>query len=608
MTKFFVRSIVFLSLLVFTGMQLFAQQSKDTASFFLAKKKGVLGRIGRSISHDGKIVEPIKIVDRFIQYKGKTIRKIVLAPVGFNQDLNDTTEIKNTYSVHVANALHKNSTNNLIRRNLFFKEGDKVLPLLFSDNEHFLRDQPFLRDALIVVFNAVDSKDSVDVVVLTRDVFSLGGSGSLNSISRAKVEAKEENLNGTGNRLAIALLFDQKRTPKFGVGSEYINRNIKGSFISWTTGFTSFNNEIISGLHEEKRYYTSLEKPLVSRYSEWTASLGISYNSTDNAYNDSLYHSDFKYSYSNIDIWGGYNIGARNRKERDSEKRLRHFVAMRSFYNHFYSIPVKYIDNYNYNYADINGVLFSYSLYKQNFYQSNFIYGFGRNEDVPQGINATVTGGYTNKQGVERGYYGFDFDATHYSERGNFTSYTLRVGTFVNKKIFEDVDVLADISHFTGLKKIGSSWRNRNFLSASVTRQVKTKLNQPLFLESNFGLPYFRNGPVTASTRSTIKFESVFYNLRKIAGFRIAPFIFTDVSFLKPINAPVKKTNGFTALGGGIRTRNENLIFGTIELRGYYFPRVSVYGMRNWKIQVTTNLKFKYNSSFIRRPDFVITN
>ena len=608
MIKLFAKHFLFFTPLLFAVLHVNAQQTQDTAIFFLAKEKGILGRIGRSISHDGQIIEPKKIVNRFLKYKGKIIRKIVIDPVGFNQNLNDTNDIKNTFAVHVANALHKNSTSYLIHRNLFFREGDKVLPLLFSDNERYLRDQPFFQDALIAVFNVVNCKDSVDVVVLTRDVFSIGGGGSLGSLNRAKVEVKEENLAGTGNRLAIGLLYDKIRSPRFGIGAEYINRNIKGTFFNWTTGFTSFKNELISGRHEEESYYTKIERPLVSRYSQWTATLQFAYNTTDNAYKDSLYHSDFKYTYANADFWGGYNIGARNRKEKDSEKRLRHFIAMRTFYNHFYKVPVKYIDNYNYNYADINGLLFSYSLYKQNFYQSNFIYGFGRNEDVPEGINATITGGYTNKQGKRRSYFGFDFDASHYAKNGLFTSYTFRAGTFVNQKSFEDVDMLINVNHFTRLRKIGSFWRNRNFITTSLTRQVNSELNVPLFLRSDFGLPYFRNGSITGDARGTIKMESVFFNLKKIAGFRFAPFVFTDFSFLKPVKKQIDYINGYTAIGGGFRTRNENLIFGTIELKGYYFPRVSEDGMKNWKVEITTNLKFKYNSSFIRRPDFVLAN
>jgi hypothetical protein len=110
-----------------------------------------------------------------------------------------------------------------------------------------------------------------------------------------------------------------------------------------------------------------------------------------------------------------------------------------------------------------------------------------------------------------------------------------------------------------------------------------------------------------AEERTTLKLESVFFNTNKLLGFRFAPFVFTDFSFLRPLGASFSKTTGYSALGGGVRTRNENLVFGTLELRGYYFPRVEP-GFDNWKVEFSTNIRFKYNSNFIRRPDFVIFN
>ena len=98
------------------------------------------------------------------------------------------------------------------------------------------------------------------------------------------------------------------------------------------------------------------------------------------------------------------------------------------------------------------------------------------------------------------------------------------------------------------------------------------------------------------------------YNMKKLFGFRFAPFMFTDLCLLQPMNEPVKNTNGYTELGGGVRTRNENLVFGTIELRGFWFPRVVFEGSKNWKVELSTKLIFKYSSSFTGRPDFVVSN
>ena len=100
---------------------------------------------------------------------------------------------------------------------------------------------------------------------------------------------------------------------------------------------------------------------------------------------------------------------------------------------------------------------------------------------------------------------------------------------------------------------------------------------------------------------------SNFYNTNKILGFRLAPFAFGEFSLLKPVKLGFGKSDVFSAVGGGIRTRNENLVFGTIELKGYFFPRTNG-DMKPWKVELNSNIRFKYKSSFISRPDFIIAN
>lgn len=588
----------------------YAQADQKSDSAAVKKKRRLIAVLMKSISRNGDAINPIKTVNPFLKLKGKIIRSITIVPLGFDRNLHDTTYYRRNVPTRIANSLHKNSTVRLIRKNLFFREGEKILPLEIADNERFLREQEFLQDAIIVASDSPVKGDSVDLVVYAKDVFSIGGAASISSLRKGRLEIKEENLAGSGNRISGGMLFDKDRTPRIGYAVEYAARNLGGDFLNWAMGIKTFKNEINSGRLTETSFYTLVEKPLVSRYTEWTGAMELSYNHTSNNYlidSGDLYRSTYSYEYGRFDLWGGYNFGGKDRKDRDSDKRLRHFVGLRTFYNNFYSIPRIYRDSFDYKYADINGALVSYSLYKQNFYRTNFIYGFGRNEDVPEGLNATIIGGYTNKQGLKRSYMGLEFDGTHFTKRGYFTRYILRTGGFINGKKIEDVDLLAGIDHFTRLRVVSDLWRNRNFVSAYLSRQLKPKLNEPLFISSNYGLPYFKNGQLRADTRATFKIESVFYNLSKIAGFRVAPFIFSDVSFLKPLESDFNKIKGYSAFGGGFRTRNENLIFGTIEVRAYLFPR-PVPEMKNWKVELSTNLKFKYNSSFIKRPEFVVAN
>ena len=144
-------------------------------------------------------------------------------------------------------------------------------------------------------------------------------------------------------------------------------------------------------------------------------------------------------------------------------------------------------------------------------------------------------------------------------------------------------------------------------MTVSYTRQVNPYLNQPLFINSEFGLPYYKRGLLEAEMRTSVKMQSVFYHMRKFLGFRFAPFVFTDICLIQPTGRSISKSVGYPALGAGVRTRNENLVLGSMELRAYYLPR-PLDGMKDWKIEIGTKLQFKYNTNFIRKPDFVSPN
>ena len=579
----------------------------ETDTFFLAKKRGLLGRLGKSLSKTPDAEPPVKIAVPFLKYRGRIIRSVEIFPLDFSQNIDDTAIVKHNLAIRIANRLHKNTRISIIRNYLFFKEGDQFLPLLASDNESFLRNQPFLQDARIIVADEDNYRDSIDIVVITRDVFSIGGSINANT-RQVRAELREENVGGSGTEISVSSILDKDRKPQTGIGAEIILRNIKGSFLNWTIGFNTFQQAFNSGRYEENSSYTRLEKPLVNRYSQWTGAVELAYNKTANAYLDPLvYDSGFQYKYSNIDLWAGYNIGYKAKKGKDTDKRLRHFVAARTFYRYFYEVPAQYDSIYNYDYANLNGVLFSYSLYKQNFYRTNYIYAFGRTEDVPTGLSASLIAGWTNKQNYHRPYYGIEFEGNRISKKGIFSSYKFRLGGSYRGKRFEDVNFLTSIDHFTRLRKIAEKWRNRNFISFSFTRQMNIFLDNPLFLRSDFGLPYFQNGITKSDERATLKLETDFYNLNKILGFRCAPFLFSDFCFLKPSNQPLSKTDGYSAVGGGLRVRNENLVFGTIELKVFYFPR-TIDGMNPWKVDLLTKVRFKFNSNFIRKPNFIVAN
>ncbi len=613
------KTVLLLLLLLGFAMLAWAQPG-ESDTFFLVKKKGLLGKLGRSISTaaaglDTATASVTEIKPSpYARHIGKVIRHIKIVRLGFERDINDTTKYNNNFANIAANAFHKKTKGNVIANNLFFDAGDRLNPYLMADNEKFLRDQPYLQDALITIDTIPGNKYMVDVNVIVKDVFSIGGAIDMGSTKLYRIEAKEENLKGTGSRLLLTALYDGDRKPKMGFGAEFLKRNIIGTFVNAAVGFKSFNNAFNSTRREESVFYVVFDKPFITPYLKWIGGLSLSYNHTKNNYvSDSLYEREIQYSYQRADGWIGYNFGGKKQRWKKQDGRVRVFAGARGLYQHFVKVPGKVLDTFDYRFGNVNGVLASVSMVRQNFTRSNFIYGFGRNEDLPEGFSASVIGGYINRidslgnRYASRPYYAFEGQRVHLNNKGFFHSYTVRIGGYMAKGQWQDVDILLGMDRFTRRKKLGPQWYYRQFYSVGFARQINGVLNQPLVLSSQFGLPYFRNGFVAADLRLTAKTEAVFYNLHKFWGFRLAPFVFTDVCLVKQKDYPLSKSDLYTAIGGGVRTRNESLVFGTIELKGYYFPR-TMQGMSWYLVELNSNIRFRYNNVLVKKPDFIQAN
>ncbi len=593
---------------------IFAQQVNTVPkadTFFLAKKKGLLGKLGRSISIDtptDTLGTAIKNIDPFIAFKDKIIHSIIIKEISFGGSVNDTSAIRKSFFLRLADDMHVSTRQHIIRDNLFFKVGEAFFPNLVADNERFLREQSYLQDARIIVTPVHSDTSLIDVTVVYKDVFSISGSGVLNGRNYFG-EIKDDNLAGRGQSLAFKALFDLDRKTKTGFGVEYAKRNIKGSFFNYTVGYKNIEPAFNTGRRDQTSLYSRLELPLVSPYSLWTGTIEASVHYTTNQYfTDSLFKINFNYRYHIYDAWAGYNITHKTSNEAVIRK-VKQFVGLRLSQRTFYEVPGVYASFYNYQYADVKSILASYTIFKQLYYRTTFLYGFGRNEDVPEGFNYSVIAGWASKQQVSRPYIGIDFEKNYFTKRKSYFTHNLKLGAYVRNGKFEDVGLLLSLETFTKLRRLGGSkWYTRHFLTGSIAQQFSHSLDEPITISSNYGLSDFGIDTATRSqSRYSISCTSVFYNTWKVAGFNFAPFAFTNLSYLRPLNAPAFSGDGFASVGAGVRTRNENLVFGTMELRAAYYPR-TVGNMNVWNITFNTDLRFRYNSTYIKRPDFVGVN
>jgi hypothetical protein len=612
-TSLFFVILLFLFLNLFPEL-LLAQNDQQDSVFFLANKKGLLGKIGKSVSISNLPsalpgTGAIKNEDEFLPYKGKIIRNIFIQKIGFNKSVYDTSNNNNNFLSKLGNALHTSTKRRIIRNNLFFSEGDSLQPNLMADNDKFIRDLSFLQDAKIRIDALNIHPDSVDIIVSAKDVFPIGGSLSEASTDFASFEFNDDNLFGTGNIIQVKNLFDTKRSPNYGVGLEFLKRNIGGTFVNIAVGYNNQNPTFNTGRLEERSIFIRGELPLVSPYHSITGAFDVSSNNAINRYvEDSIHKRLFQYNYRNIDAWIGLSIGAKKQLKYNFSSRKKQLIALRILNRDFVTTPTITLTTYDSRYSDLKGSLVSYTRFQQDFYHTNFIYGFGRNEDIPEGFNLTYTGGFTNQNDIQRLFLSIDYQRSYLSRKNSYLNYNIKVGGYYNNERIEDFIFFASAERFTKLRHLGASrWYSRHFISGSVTQQINTFLNDPLRLSSIYGLPLINNPTTNSSGRATLNAETVFYNTWSFFGFRFAPFCFANISYLKTEGFSITKGDLYSAVGSGFRTRNENLVFGTMEFKLYYFPRV-VDNMNQWNFTVTTDLKFRYNSQFVNKPNIISVN
>lgn len=565
------------------------------------KQSKLSQRIMKSITRKKQSdpVAAVKSEEAFMPYEGKIIREIIIRHIDFQRTVYDTTKnIKNTVT-RLGNALHSTSEEWVIRDNLFIRENKPVNPYKLADNERHLRDLDFLLDAKFYIIPLSESTDSVDIVVLTRDVFSLGGTVNPSGTSRTRFRLYDANLGGWGQRLQFTGVIEPDRHPDFTYEALYRKNSIAGTFVNATIGYTQLNTGSSYGEEEESSYFVRFDRPLVSPYTRYAGGMELSRNWSENFFNvsDSIFR-DYRYVIN--DFWIGYNIGANSNNDRS-----RHFVAIRGFDQYFTRVPSQEREKERPLYNDQSFVLASGTFFKRNFYTTRFIYGFGRTEDVPYGHNISLTAGWARHRGLSRTYIGIDAEKSLVSRLGEFYTFALRSGGYANHGL-EDVAVLLSGSLLSRLIPRGQFLFRQSFL-VDYTRIYRGRTSLPLDINNEFGLQYFRADSLEGTKRFHIQSETVAFSPWQILGFRFAPFAFGEMAMITGDDRSIFYDKPFFGFGGGIRTRNENLIFGTVELRLIYYPR-TVEDISSFNIRVTSNLRIKYSAGFVRAPGIVTYN
>ena len=125
-----------------------------------------------------------------------------------------------------------------------------------SENERILRGLGFIEDSKIYVTELPNTKDTVDILVVTKDNFPIGANVEVLNYNHILLDPYTTNFIGLGHKISGRMIYNEEVDQKFGYGAEYKVENLLGDFVSSTFGFSKTN--------EHDVYNVEIKKPFVS--------------------------------------------------------------------------------------------------------------------------------------------------------------------------------------------------------------------------------------------------------------------------------------------------------------------------------------------------------
>ncbi len=405
----------------------------------------------------------------FSSYSGMVIRSVSLKKLDpFGSNVNDTLYAGHGWLGEALNTIHLNTRNRIIRNNLVFKKNDPLDPMLLAENERILRSLSFIADARILVSRA--GVDSVDLVVITKDVFSLGFDLKLGDLNEGSANIFDRNFLGLGHEWENHFLWDGDRNTKTGYEGIYRVNNILGSFVHARLDY--FNAFSV------KKYGLELDRNFITPRTKYAGGLEVSYHH-DHLPLDTLGGSTaVEYTYQ--DYWLGRSFLI------NPADRSRLVIAGRYLFNHVFDGPDIPRTTF-YKYHTRNFLLGSLSFSRENFFTGKLIYNYGRTEDISFGTLVELTGGLEINEFNTRGYTAVQVAGGRDIPGFGYLATSLAAGGFVREGMFEQALFKLKANYFTPLLLLGQ-YRVRNFINLDYTLGIRRFQDESINVGNDYGI------------------------------------------------------------------------------------------------------------------------
>lgn len=510
-----------------------------------------------------KKAKPVRTGVTAKKYKGKIIREIRITPFEpFGTSLNDTARRPHSLIQKGGNAAHVLTHRSTIRNLLIFKKGSAADPLKIMESERLLRSTGYIRDARIMVHTIKGNPDSVDVEVWTQDYWSIRPNLTVTT-SKVRYRVTENNFIGLGHRLDVRVTDQLNESRPLVLDANYRVPTIGNTYISPEVYYGNSSENNIRGFRVNRPFYSPL-----TRVAGGLDILSVAETDSLQPQGDTNY---YEYSFRSFvtDGWIG-NSWKLMKGSTDEERSTRLVTALRYARTRYPLLNIQ-DENLKENFSSVDLYLASISLSSRKYLKDRYIFKFGEYEDVPDGRKLSFTTGYEKSSIEDRYYLAVDGAVGTYLYNWGYFYLSLGYGSFVNHKKFSQGVVNASVIYFTPLHQFGR-WRYRQFTTANFTYGLDRKYGETLYLNTNNGLPGYKETYPRGTSRLSVSTQIQLYSPFEFLGFRFAPILFAGVGLVGDYNASPFKSRLYQSYGIGVLIKNELLVLNTFQVILAWYP------------------------------------
>lgn len=496
---------------------------------------------------------------RHEQFNGKTIRHIKIRQlVVFGTSIETPNKNAKTFIEKSGNVIQRNTKERIIRNLILLHSGDNFETEIAVDNERIIRAQTFIYDCLINCIPVIEDTTMVDIEFLTQDAFSYGLEVN-GSVTRHDIGIFNNNHHGIGNKLYVAVAHStDAKDQTWGSDFQYTIRNINSSFINLKL--------LARDTYKDQTFSLDLEKEFITYETKYAGKATVKRvrNASKIYDNDPRFYQS-RLNYDCVNIWMGksFLISKSTTGIRPNNLIIASKISRYAFFN-IDSAKERYnLDNFWFWLSEIN-------LAKSNYKKSKLLYGFGRTEDIPYGYALKLLVGNKWTKSTSLPYTGISIaGATKVSDKTGYFNAEVQMGGFLKDNQLSEGVLKGKMEYLSPLLRLRYTL-SRHTIAAYYIRGFHRVIGDSLYLNTgNLTIEAFDSNTINGIQKLILSYENTIYLRKKYLGFRVALFSFFDYGGVG-INRPLE--HDYMSFGGGLKIRNDNLIFNTLLIRVAFTP------------------------------------